>query len=158
MRFLEVIEKKINLDRNNIDLTLLDTKITQFTKLISDTPIDSILTDDLDGVEFSNSLMTNIRARQELMNTTLGNAETEATSIGITLSYTPEYTVIPITEIEVGDRIDYDLLFPPLCNVPLFFFKREGDRGGEFFGQTRLKKGKHRGLPLRIITFFYHIV
>jgi len=124
MRILEVIEKTTNLNQDNIGLTLLDTKLTQFTKLISATLTGTILTDDLDGIVFNEDLMVNIKYRQDKIDTTLSNAETEAVTLGITLIYTPVFTTLPTTSISVGDPIDYSLLLLIVTNEKDFYRRR----------------------------------
>jgi len=123
MKFLEIIEKKINLDRNNIELTLLDTNITQFTKLIAALPDDLILTDDLNEETLSESLMLNIKYRQDKMNEVLENAETEATSLSIPLSYTSEFLTLSSAILSTDERIDNDLLIL-IVNNEIDLYKR----------------------------------
>lgn len=109
-KFMQIIDKKINYQSHSIDITLLDTSFRSLTKNIENNSGDTLLnirTGDL----FSDSLLSDLKDRQDVLKSALDNLEAD---LGLTL--TGSYTYTTLTNISSSDYADYTLLNQILNN------------------------------------------
>ena len=120
---LEVIKKTVDYKTHKITIETYDTRYQGLVKQIKE--LSGInLADDLDGEFVADSLLSNIKYRQDQIDNSLDSFESYISGLGYTIP-SNSFITLPAGTILPGEPLDYDLLESIVNNEKDFYNRRQ---------------------------------